>query len=95
MGLNINLINTSKITSASGIYEQSINKKDEAIQSNKNKKDEVKISDYGKDYQTVVNNLPNVPDVREEKVNSIKEQIDNGTYNLNPENIADKILGLK
>ena len=44
-------------------------------------------------YTTVTKKaLSNTPDVREDRVNSIKEQIDNGTYEVDAEDFADKIL---
>jgi len=35
----------------------------------------------------------NSPDIRFEKVNSLKEKISQGNYNINPNVIAEKIIG--
>jgi negative regulator of flagellin synthesis FlgM len=56
------------------------------------KKDEVALSSVAKDFQTVYKLLNTTPDIREDKVNSIKERMNSGTYNVKAEEVADKIL---
>lgn len=55
-------------------------------------RDEVALSDTAKDFQTVYKALANVPDVREDKVNIIKEQMASGTYNVKASEVAEKML---
>lgn len=55
--------------------------------------DSLEISQTGKDYQVARAALKSVPDVREDLVADIKARIQNGTYNVSDEDIADKILG--
>ena len=55
---------------------------------------DAEISPIGKDLALVRKILKEIPDVREEKVNEIKEQIKNGTYNVTAEDLANKMLGL-
>lgn len=54
--------------------------------------DKVSFSNIGKDIHVAKAALANVPDVREDKVNAIKEQIANGTYSVSPESFADKLM---
>lgn len=55
-------------------------------------KDEVALSDTAKDFQTIYKALTEVPDVREDKVQAIKQQMASGTYNVKASEVADKIL---
>ena len=54
--------------------------------------DQVQISSMGKDYQTAKAAVANSPDVREELVASLKERIQNGTYEVNGGDFADKLI---
>ena len=55
-------------------------------------KDQLLLSSTAQDAATVKKALSNVPDVREDLVSSLKEQIDNGTYEVDVEDFAGKIL---
>ncbi|MFA5525122.1 MAG: flagellar biosynthesis anti-sigma factor FlgM [Tissierellales bacterium] len=54
--------------------------------------DELSLSDLAKDYQVAMNAIKNLPDVREEKVRAIKEQISTGTYVIDAGKIAEKMI---
>lgn len=56
------------------------------------KTDTVVISNAAKNIQEVQRQLEAIPDVREDKVAQLKEQIENGTYEIDEEKIADKML---
>ena len=56
------------------------------------KTDTVALSNAAKDIQEAQKQLEAIPDVREDKVAQLKEQIENGTYEINEEKIADKML---
>jgi negative regulator of flagellin synthesis FlgM len=59
------------------------------------KKDQVQISKEAMDFQTVlksVKQLNNLPDVREEIINSIKEKLESGSYSVDSKTVAEKIL---
>lgn len=56
------------------------------------KNDELSLSSTAKDYQFALNAIKNVPDIRKEKVDAIKEQIRTGTYVVDSGKIAEKIL---
>jgi negative regulator of flagellin synthesis FlgM len=54
--------------------------------------DTVEISDTAKRIQEARKQLDEIPDIREDKVAQLKRQIDNGTYAINAEKIADKMI---
>jgi len=55
--------------------------------------EKVDLSTMAKDIQQAKNALSQVPDVREEKVQEIKSQVDSGKYNVSGEKIAGKMVG--
>lgn len=54
--------------------------------------DELRLSSMGIDATLAKNAVETAPDVREEKVAAIKEQIDNGTYEVDMDDFAGKLL---
>lgn len=54
--------------------------------------DVVSISSAGKDVQTAQAALKSTPDFRADLVNSIKERINNGTYDVSAEDFAEKMV---
>lgn len=54
--------------------------------------DKIEISDAAKEYQLAMQAFKQLPDVREDKVNEIKEQIKDGSYKPSSEDIAKKLL---
>ena len=54
--------------------------------------DQVQISSFGKDIQTAKAAVAAAPDVRNDKVASLKAQVQNGTYNVSNESFAEKLL---
>lgn len=53
--------------------------------------DKLEISQTGKDYQMAKQIVARTPDVRETKINEIKEQMEAGTYNISIQDVADKL----
>jgi len=53
----------------------------------------VDLSSEAKDFQKIKQILDQIPEVREEKVQEIKQQIANGSYSINSGMIADRMLG--
>ena len=64
----------------------------EQPQQQQTKADTVALSNAAKDIQEAQKQLEAIPDVREDKVAQLKEQIENGTYEIDEEKIADKML---
>jgi negative regulator of flagellin synthesis FlgM len=55
-------------------------------------KDQVEISRMGKDYQIAKQAVANTPDIRQDKVDEIKKRLESGTYNMNAEEVASKLV---
>ncbi|MBQ8518195.1 MAG: flagellar biosynthesis anti-sigma factor FlgM [Agathobacter sp.] len=54
--------------------------------------DQLSISQTGYSYQTAKTAVSEASDVREDKVAKLKAQIQNGTYSVNPDDFANKLL---
>ena len=54
--------------------------------------DMVTLSTKAKDFSTVKKALVNTPDIRADKVQSLKDQIDSGTYNVTGMDVANKLF---
>jgi len=55
--------------------------------------EKVDLSTKARDVHSIKNALAGVPDIREEKIQELKNRIDAGTYNVSGEKIAGKIVG--
>ncbi len=54
--------------------------------------DQLSISQTGYSYQVAKNAVSEASDVREDKVANLKAQIDAGTYSVDPDDFAAKLL---
>lgn len=54
--------------------------------------DTVKVSDEGKLRTDVYRQAMSAPDVRQERVDRLKNEVASGTYQINSRDIADKLL---
>lgn len=84
------IANIGNIQSMMNVY------KNQGLKTNESKSasrmDEVQISSEALDFQTVLNAAKNIPDIRQDKVNELKQQIDSGTYRVDAHKIAEKML---
>jgi len=64
----------------------------EQLEKQQTKADTVVLSDMAKKVQEAQKQLEAIPDVREDKVAQLKEQIENKTYEINEEKIAGKMI---
>ena len=55
-------------------------------------KDQVQISNTGKDFQTIKNALAATPDIREDLTAAVKTSVQNGTYNVDNGTFASKLI---
>ena len=55
--------------------------------------EKVDLSTMARDIQKAKVEVSKLPDVREEKVREVKDQVDKGTYNVSGEQIANKMVG--
>ena len=53
--------------------------------------DQVQISSFGKDIQTLKQAVSNTPDIRENMTAPIKSRINNGTYDVSTDDFASKL----
>ena len=79
------------INRVSQLYQANSTKK-VAKANNTQKYDSVQISQMGKDYQVAKAAVAATPDVRTDLVNDIKSRLENGTYDVSMEMLADKLL---
>lgn len=54
--------------------------------------DMLEISQTGKDYQVAKQIVARTPDIREDRVNDIKQRMEAGTYNISAEEVAEKLI---
>lgn len=54
--------------------------------------DKLEISQAGKDYQIAKQVVARTPDVREAKINDIKERMKVGTYNITMKDVVEKLV---
>lgn len=55
-------------------------------------KDSLVISDFAKELQIAKQTVAAAPDVRQTKVDDIKQQMEAGTYNISASKVAEKLL---
>lgn len=59
---------------------------------NVSRTDQVQISSFGRDLQIAKQAVKNAPDVRDDKVSTLKQSINAGTYSVSGEDFASKLL---
>ena len=79
------------INQVSQLYQNSTTLRKKEV-SGMSQLDAVSISSAGKDYQVAKNALANTPDVRQDKIDSLKQRISDGTYNVSAEDFAEKLI---
>ncbi|WP_331467420.1 flagellar biosynthesis anti-sigma factor FlgM [Roseburia porci] len=62
------------------------------VQGSHSVRDEVSISQTGRDYQIAKSAVSESSDVREDKVAQLKAQVDSGTYHVEPGDFASKLI---
>lgn len=72
-------------------YSKQVNKTEEVKKTDK-ANDKVEISEEARLFQLAMKALKDVPDVREDKVSELKQQIESGTYKPSSKAVAGKIL---
>jgi negative regulator of flagellin synthesis FlgM len=56
------------------------------------KRDEFSISGTAKDFTSVMRILKEIPDIRQDRVNEIKQKIESGQYSVRASDVAGKIV---
>jgi negative regulator of flagellin synthesis FlgM len=57
------------------------------------KKDKVSLSKASQDMKLAKDAVASAPDIRSEKVDPVKQQMGQGTYKVDAEKVADKMIG--
>ncbi len=83
--------NNPNVQKVIGAYKSKINKI-EKTNKTMEFKDKVEISDKAKDFQVAMQAIKKLPEVRQEKIDGIKNAIKAGTYNPSAEEVVDKML---
>jgi len=96
----------TNITNVTGKYEQAYlgetgEKKEvahsagptETAEAGRTQDDRVSLSDASKELQAAKDAVAATPDIRQQKVDAIKQAVENGSYELDPAKIAEKMLG--
>lgn len=93
MGFNID-----KIPGINKVYKSfSVERKKgtQEVFSVNGRKDELTVSQKAKDYQIVnkgIKAMNQIPDIREDKVNAIRDKMEKGLYDIDGKDIAEKML---
>lgn len=83
-----------KINKTDNILGIFFNRKNSKIDNNinSNKKDKLEFSDKAKDFQIAMDKFNKLPEIRKDKVERLKKQVQSGTYNIEGKKIAEKIM---
>ena len=74
------------------VYQTNMQTKKETVEKKTSRDDKIEISQVGKDMTVAKKAISEAPDIREDKVKAIKEQMEAGTYSVSSEAIADKLI---
>lgn len=66
--------------------------REKAVNNPLNPNDEVSVSERAASIQQMVDKISDIPQVRQDRVEALREQIQAGTYNPSSKDIADAIL---
>lgn len=82
----------NQVRHISEIYGATSTKKPPVKDIKTDKKDKLEISDTAKYFQIALKAAKDSPDIRSEKVDRIKAEIEAGTYNVSAEDVAKKMM---
>lgn len=74
------------------IYQTTAQTKKVTSEKRVSRDDKVEISQMGKDIAVAKKAVKEVPDVREDRVRAIKEQMQAGTYSISAADVAEKMV---
>ena len=80
------------ISNVNQVYNANAAKKAYGSAKAGNNKDTVALSDFAKELSVAKSAVDQTPDVRESRINEIKQQMQAGTYNISAAQVADKLL---
>ena len=80
------------LNNVNNVYKNNKASKAYGASSVSSSKDTLAISDFAKELQVAKQAVDHAPDVRQARVNEIKEQMEAGKYNVTASQLADKLL---
>lgn len=83
--INISTSKAQRLTGTEGKARSSVPQGQRPI-------DRIDISSRGKEVASLMTSIGSLPEVREEKVQALKEAIEAGTYKIDPIKVAEKML---
>ncbi len=86
------IFNNPNINKAMQVYNKKATDKLAKSKGVEGPKDELALSSKAKEYQIAMNAFKKLPEVREDLVQDLKNQIKQGTYKVTGEEIADKMI---
>lgn len=86
-------ITNNKIQNVLQTYKNQQVNKNGLKSSRLNKKDQLNLSSEAKDFQIAMKALSSTPDIRKDKIEKIKKDIETGNYQIDSEKIVEKIIG--
>ncbi len=86
------IYNNPNITKAMQVYNKSNNSSGQKVNGVELPKDQLQLSTKAKEFQVALKAFKELPEIREEKVNEIKDRLQQGSYNVSGQEIAEKIF---
>jgi len=90
-GVFMKIVGNTNVQSVMKAYGKNVGKtkKTEGI---KFESDKIEISQEAHDFQVAMKAFKDLPDVREDKVSELKEQVNSGSYKPSSEDVMNKLL---
>lgn len=92
---NTKVVTSMRINGIHGVnqvYKANKAKKAYGASASVNSKDTLALSDFAKELSVAKSAVDQTPDVRQTRVDEIKQQMEAGTYNITASQIADKLI---
>lgn len=80
------------VNKVNGIYKSNKAKKAYSASNVSQGKDTLALSSFAKELQVAKKAVSNTPDIRQAKVDEIKQRMEAGTYNITAVQVAEKIV---
>lgn len=92
--IDLNGANIERLRSLNKIEHDRANEKREEKAANNllTPNDQINVSDRAASIQQIVDKISNIPQVRQDRVEALREQVQSGSFNPSSEDIADAIL---
>lgn len=80
------------INNVNGLYKPGKVNKSYGAKSTPTGKDSLAISSFAKELQVAKQSVQSAPDIRQAKVDEIKQQMEAGKYNISASQVAEKLV---